>query len=159
MGIMALPLFLVGLCYGRRPWRARLLFLTVVLTLMIMLEGWSSAFSPILLLPSPIRACNHYSDCVFRVGLFLLVIFGDALGLDAVLTHRWVHRRALPICFAASTAIGAIILISVYGRTVISEPLAGYFAAGSALFMALLFGGAGSGKTRRGNGSLRESSC
>lgn len=129
LGILGLPLFLLGLCAGRPPWRQRLFLLTAALVLVVCLAAWSGLFATVLAWPTPLRAVNHYSDTLFRLGTFFIMILGGALGLEALLEGG--RRRALGLLFtlAATSLLGAAVLVAVYGRAVLILAMMGFFFA------------------------------
>ncbi|MDA8431686.1 MAG: hypothetical protein M0Z60_01835, partial [Nitrospiraceae bacterium] len=73
IGLLALPLVITGLVYGRRIWRLRLLVLISVSSLVILLSAYSPLFYLIMFWEQPLRAVNHYSDMFFRLGIFYLL--------------------------------------------------------------------------------------
>jgi hypothetical protein len=135
MGVLALPLCFVGLCYGRSPWNTRLTIIIIGFALCAALASWSSVFAAVLVWPTPIRACRHYCDCLFRDGFFFVVIFAAALGFDAVLNG---FRRVLGWTILGSIVVSAAILSMIYGTSLLHSPMIGYHL--TALVIALTVG-------------------
>lgn len=154
MGLLCLPLTLVGLVSGRRNVRNALFFMIVVAFGVICLSAYSPFFATLLIWDTPFRTNNHYGDALFRSGSYLLLIFGAALGLDTVLRigtrARKLLRNAFAIWIALSTVMMVFILggvsldpktgVFVLGDGVSKEPNMGIFVAMAIFFFVLLLG-------------------
>jgi hypothetical protein len=115
LGLLALPLTITGLCFGRPIWRKRLFVLLVISSCIVLLSGYSPIFSVILAWPSPLRSVRHFSDVFFRVGGFYFIILSSALGLDVIV--RWAKYRFwkpfILISFLISILLSGILLTSI----------------------------------------------
>lgn len=109
LGLLALPLFLIGLLYGRPGLRLRLLVMCVVLFGMVLLAVYSPLVSAFLLLSAPLRIGSHLSDSLYRAGGFLIVLLGMGLGLEAILRGsarlRWIAAAGALVSSTASLGL------------------------------------------------------
>ena len=127
LGMLTLPLSLIGLLAGRRVWRLRLFGLIAFFSLVVILSGHSPLFSSVLIWQSPLRAVNHFSDTLFRNGLFFLMILSAGLGVETVFYGRSpVWRRFLLLSFLITSA-GSLFLFSlIYREATLRTPLFGF---------------------------------
>jgi hypothetical protein len=102
MGILTIPLVFIGLTSGQEPWRKRLALMIGFATLVVLLSGFSPLFSLLLMLQTPLRSVNHYSDCAFRLGIFFLLILAAGLGVESILRRNYFARQRLLIAFVVS---------------------------------------------------------
>lgn len=114
MGVITLPLVVLGLVAGRSFWSLRLFLGISGVGAVMLLSAYSPLFSLVLAWPSPLQAVNHYSDYPVRVGLFALFILAAGLGLEWVLgaTSR---RRILGWLGATSAALSTVWLAGLHG--------------------------------------------
>lgn len=117
LGLMALPLVVFGLVAGRNPWRLRLLILVAATAIVGILSGYSPIFSTLLVLPTPLRAVNHYSDTLFYNGGSILVILLAALGLDLLSRLKGKMRRAFALTWVLTTLISVGLFVWAYRDT------------------------------------------
>lgn len=99
LGMMVLPLVVLGFMFGRSPWRMRFFALVAIFSGVILLSADSPLFSVFLVLVPPLRAVNHYSDVLVRSGISILLIFSAALGFDVVLRSRVLRMKWWPAVF------------------------------------------------------------
>ena len=118
LGVSALPLAIVGLLWGRRPWRQRLAILISIDVALVTLSGFSPFWSVPLLLVPPLRAVNHYSDTTFRLGLGFLIILAAALGLEVLLAGRRGVPRAFRRIFGVTFVLGIVACVGVFALRV-----------------------------------------
>ncbi len=114
LGLLALPLSFIGLTVGRRLWRVRLLSLALLTSLVVLLSGYSPLFASILIWESPLRAVNHYSDTVFRLGIFFILILTSGLGLEVITRYPRPWPRLVVPCFILSTLFSLGLFWVVY---------------------------------------------
>lgn len=115
LGILALPLLFFGFIHGN-PKIAKLILLFLgFFSLFISLSAYSPFFGALLLLPTPLRSNNHFSDQTYHCGVFLIVIFGAALGLKAYL-QKASHRSLFRYYFYGSSAFTFFIFILFHGK-------------------------------------------
>jgi hypothetical protein len=150
-GALVLPLFLVGICVGRDPWRSRILFLVAAFSLIVCLQGWSAAFATVLAWSTPLRAVNHFCDTSFRNGLFFLLILGSGLGLEVVTRPDPRLRALLPATLLATFGAGLPVLLHLYGAEFLGHPLLGFHVAivGLVLVLSIRFTVRGRRRERR----------
>jgi hypothetical protein len=135
MGLLTLPLVGVGLVVGRPYWSVRLCGCIAAVMTIMMLSAYSPVFSLLLGWPSPLRAVNHYSDFVMRVGLFGVFILAAGLGLEALLRPATARRWMLLALFAVTSAASVLWLMRL------QDPAAtGTYLFGLALAFILLYG-------------------
>ncbi|PIU03197.1 hypothetical protein COT44_04880 [Candidatus Shapirobacteria bacterium CG08_land_8_20_14_0_20_39_18] len=135
LGLLALPLLIIGLFFSKSVWRVRLFILIVISSTVVVLSGYSPLFSSVLLWETPLRAVNHYSDTFFRLGLFLLIIFGIGLGAEVLLEANKFKRRMLVLIFSVTSIFSIGLFSIVYGNSASST-----FMFGFMLTMVLFYG-------------------
>ena len=126
LGLLCLPLVIVGLIFGRSPIRVQLLAVLLMIFGIVNLAAHSPLFAAILALPTPLRSNNHYSDLLQRSGAFLVLVFAAAFGLDTVLRGTAHVRRTLYRLFAASTALGLLVYAVVHEEDTLLRPTFGF---------------------------------
>ncbi|HEY9216166.1 MAG TPA: YfhO family protein [Ancylobacter sp.] len=144
LGFVVLPLAVIGLVAGARPWRYRILVLLSLFALIASLSAYSGPFSLILMWRSPLQAVNHYSDTIYRNGGFLILILAAGLGFDALLQSKKL-RSYLPVGLAAgfAFALAIICLLPAPPRgaallpQITGEPIVGFFFV-NALVMIII---------------------
>lgn len=112
LGALTLPLAFLGITFGQKPWRFRLLLLMAFFSIAVMLGGYSAILSILYLPDSPLRAVNHFGDMTFINGLFALIILAAGLGYEALIISRL--KRIRPVFFAA----GGVWLLAISGAVV-----------------------------------------
>ena len=118
MGVISLTMIILGLIFGHPKWRKRLFVMIASCGAIFILSGFSPVFSTLLVLPTPLHAVNHYSDCMFRIGAFILYLLAIGLGVDALLGKE-KHLRWSPIITFAITSLFSIgLYITVFIGTV-----------------------------------------
>jgi hypothetical protein len=120
LGILAIPLIIVGLRFGRRAMAWRLGVLMLLMWTIVVLSGFSPFFSLTALVFGPIRSNNHYSDLFFQSGGFLIPLFLALLGLDRIFNG---HRRAARLGFITLivTTIISLTLILYLNRNTAAQ--------------------------------------
>jgi hypothetical protein len=126
MGLMCLPLLLVGLIFGRAPVRSHVLAALLLTFGVVNLAAHSPMFAAVLALPTPLRSNNHYSDLLYRGGGFLVLLIGAALGFDALLRGDRAVRRVLLRLFLGSTAVALLLYAIVYEKDTLLRPSFGF---------------------------------
>lgn len=128
---------MIGIINGATARGRQLLLLVGLGSLIVVLSGFSPIFAPLLLLPSPLRAVNHYSDVPFTIGfstlLICLAVQGYTLFLKAKCRINMLALRLFGMC----VGIGVIGFIGVYGNLWREEWIFGFFLI-SAVAMALV---------------------
>jgi len=99
LGLLTIPLALIGLLYGQIEWRVRLLILILVFFAIVILANYSPLFLMVLNLNTPLTQNSHFNDVLYRSGAFILLIFAAGLGLD-VLQVESIYYRKLIIFFS-----------------------------------------------------------
>lgn len=116
LGMLTLSMMCVGLIFGRPYWARRLYALVAIGIIVMLLAGYSPIFSLLLGVPSPLRSVNHYSDALFRVGLFVVFVLAAALGAESVLGPRRSRRWILAALFVLNGLISLGWLVLLQGR-------------------------------------------
>lgn len=116
LGILALPLSLFGLLYGRRSLRTRLLVVLVVLFSSAVLASYSPFFALLLALPTPLQSFNHFSDLLFRGGGFVVVLFCAACGLEALLRPELANRNRVLWPYWCCAGGSIVLYLAVHWR-------------------------------------------
>ena len=147
LGLLSLPLLIFGLVFSKSVWRIRLFILIVISSAVMVLSGYSPLFSSVLLWETPLRAVNHYSDTFFRLGLFLLIIFGMGLGAEVILEANKFRRRLLILIFSATSIFSIGLFSVVYGNTAMSTLIFGFMLT-MVLFYLIVFAWLGMAKNR-----------
>jgi hypothetical protein len=129
MGLLTLPLVGVGLVTGRPYWSLRFFGCIAAGVTVMMLSAYSPIFSLLLGWPSPLRAVNHYSDVVVRVGLFGLFIMAAALGLEALLRPGSARRWIFAGLFAGTSGLSILWLVRLQGPAPTDNYLVGLATA------------------------------
>lgn len=111
LGMMTLSLVAVGLTFGRAYWAVRLFAIIAAGTTVLLLSAYSPVFALILGWPSPFRAVDHYSDALFRAGLFTIFVLAAALGAEAVLGPSRRRRWILAILFLLNGVASIALLL------------------------------------------------
>jgi hypothetical protein len=135
MGLLTLPLALLGIVLGRPYWSIRLYGCIAAVITIVLLSAYSPILSLLIGLPTPLRVVNHYSDEVVRVGLFALFALAAGLGLEAVLESTTARRWILPVLAAATSAASVAWLIALQRSS-----SAGNYLFGLTLALILIYG-------------------
>jgi len=139
LGALTLALCLLGLAFGRPPWRTRLVALVAVFCLLLPLAGASGLFAMLVDLVYPLRAVNHFSDTTFRNGTSFLFLLSAGLGLEALVRSRFRFKAAIALValFTISTASGIVALFTLYpGR--LNLPVVSFFLMMSILYIVVV---------------------
>lgn len=99
--------------------------------LVVMLSGFSPVFATLLVLPTPLRAVNHYSDAAFVWGISSIVILLAAQGLEAAIRPFTGLALLVQRYFLACVALGVVAFVAVYGDQWRGEWLFGFFLVSS----------------------------
>lgn len=118
LGLFCLPLLLIGLLFGARRLRFSLFAFIALFFAVICLSGHSPLFTSILLLLSPLRSCNHFSDAGFKAGSDLILIFGAALGLEALRKQKHRLRGLALTLFSLCLFVAAWLWVAWFQITV-----------------------------------------
>lgn len=156
MGILSLPLVFLGFICGKRPWRQLLFLLVAVSGCVVVLSGYSPVFSLVLAPRTPLQGVNHYSDAVFRLGIYYLLLLAAGLGAEAVLSgHARVGRLfvsafCVSVCFSFAL-FAATFALSPHPDFRISGTWCGFLAIMAFLFLVVVlwFAGARSSDRRQ----------
>jgi hypothetical protein len=105
INLMVVPLAIIGLLYGRRPYRIPLLLLAFVLPMVVVLNNGSPFTGMLLSLPSPFQSMRHLGDAYMRSGGFFPLIFAGAFGVEALALNYSQARRIAPWLVMAMTII------------------------------------------------------
>ena len=137
LGPLCGGLALLGVISGSTVRGRQLLLLVGLGVLVVMLSGFSPFFAPLLVLPSPLRAVNHYSDVPFTIGFSTLLICLAAQGYVVFLkASGGVNAFALKL-FGICVGIGIAGFVGVYSNQWREEWIFGFFLV-SASAMALV---------------------
>jgi hypothetical protein len=119
--------------------KGRMILLTVsVGVLVVMLSGFSPIFAPLLVLPSPLRSVNHYSDVAFTIGFSTLVICLGAQGYVVLGKAGPKARRLFLVLLVILVAIAVVGFVSVYGARWREEWIFGFFLVSSLAMVLVL---------------------
>jgi hypothetical protein len=119
--------------------KGRMILLTVsVGVLVVMLSGFSPIFAPLLVLPSPLRSVNHYSDVAFTIGFSTLLICLAAQGYVVLSKAGPKARRLFLALFVILVAIAVVGFVSVYGARWREEWIFGFFLVSSLAMVLVL---------------------
>jgi hypothetical protein len=105
LGLLCLPLAVIGLVVGRYTLRMKLLVLAALAFGVMLLSGYSPFFAAIVGPASPLRSMNHYSDLLYRGCGFLIPLFAAGLGLEAVMHAPRVRARTLAVLLGLGTTL------------------------------------------------------
>jgi hypothetical protein len=135
LGLLALPLFLLGLL--RASFRVkRVLFLFAFVFMGVLpLSAHSPLFAPLLLF-GPLKSSNHFSDAAFKAGAFLIVIFGAGFGLRAMV--RLPVRKVLLVIFILTVFVMVLLQIWFFGSDVFGSASFGIYLFCAVFFFILL---------------------
>lgn len=136
LGLMTLPLVFMGLVIGRRVWAKRLFTMITVTATVVILSAYSPFFSSILVWETPLRAVNHYSDTLYRNGIFFIFILTAGLGLEAVMRHERKWRTTLIKGFLWSSLWSVLFFLAVYKT--FRSPVFGFIAIMVLLYAVIL---------------------
>lgn len=140
LGLLALPLILMGFLYGRRSLKTYFAAVIGVIYAIVLL-GPSSPFVALGLASFPLsRSLNHYFDMVHGFGGAILLIFAIGLGLEAWLKHRELARRFLMLFALSSLLSIGIYTLNFSERRQLLGAFSGVFALLSLLFALVLWG-------------------
>jgi hypothetical protein len=119
--------------------KGRMILLTVsVGVLVVMLSGFSPIFAPLLVLPSPLRSVNHYSDVAFTIGFSTLLICLGAQGYVVLGKAGPKARRLFLVLLVSLVAIAVVAFVSVYGARWREEWIFGFFLVSSLAMVLVL---------------------
>jgi hypothetical protein len=105
INLLAVPLAIIGLLYGRKSYRIPLLLLAFVLPMVVVLNNGSPFTGMLLSLPSPFQTMRHLGDAYIRSGGFLPLIFAGAFGVEALALNHSEARRIAPWLVMAMTIV------------------------------------------------------
>jgi hypothetical protein len=117
LGLLAIPLALIGFIYSRSYWRVRLLILAVLYYSVIILQNYSPIFFPVLSTNSILTSISHFNDLSYRSGGFILILLTAGLGLEA-LHERRVPQFVAPTILLLSLSAAAVLLYSLKSTSV-----------------------------------------
>lgn len=117
LGLLAIPLALIGFMYSRSYWRVRLLILVVLYFSVIILQNYSPVFFPILSANSLLTSISHFNDLSYRSGGFVMILLAAGLGMEA-LHERRVPKLVAPIILLLSISAAAILIYSLKSSSV-----------------------------------------
>lgn len=137
LGLLCLPLTLVGLIFGRQKIRMALLMLLISSFTIVCLSAYSPIFSLLLVWDTPLRANNHYGDAFLRSGGYLLLIIGAALGMDAIWRQE-AARKYLSKIFILWILFSAGFMVWMLKDQVTVEPSFGFFLVLAFFFYILI---------------------
>jgi hypothetical protein len=144
LGMLVLPLAGLGLVAGARCWRGRLLASAVVFGTVVILSGWSGLFSLVLLVVWPLRAVNHYSDCLLRIGGYAIYLLAAGLGVEVMCRRRRELLRTFAWIATLCLGLAVAFLIGLQARSFANNFVCGLAVLLALFYMALLWGLAGS---------------
>lgn len=146
MGVLSIPLLLLGLTYGQKIWRHRLYFLMAFFAVAVLLGGKSGILSLLYLADSPLRSVRHFGDTTFRNGLFALLILGAGLGFEALMSARTRKIRTFFLgagafwLFLITVIVSSFLFLAQYGKVTADIPTIGYIATLVFFYIPVLFG-------------------
>jgi hypothetical protein len=109
LGIISLPLAVLGLIYGSRLIRIPLLLMLLIASTIVVLGSVSPIMSLFLSVDSPLRSNKHFSDLFFRSGGYLLIIFAAGAGLNALLRSSRKIRLCFMVILGCSIFFGVVL--------------------------------------------------
>ena len=83
MGILCLPLTIIGLLYGKTIKGQLFCFLAITFGIAC-LSSYSPFMYMLMVLFKPLQSNSHFSDLIFRAGGYLILIFASAEGLKTI---------------------------------------------------------------------------
>ena len=140
LGVLALPLALFGLVFGRPARRLAVFAFAALGYLVILLSANSPLLAPILMPETPLRSVNHYFDIYYGFGGSFLLVFAAGFGLDSFVANP-AHRRWLPRLYGGALVASIAVFCWLFPTTItILGSLFGFYvlAAGS-LAVALVW--------------------
>lgn len=137
LGLPVLALAALGLLYGRRSVRLRLMIMGSGTFMVGILSGFSPLFSIILFWQTPLRAFNHFSDLLYRGGGCIILIFMAGLGLEALLKRRDELGSVLLRFFGISVILSAALMFYLYQNIAVTLGETFGFFLMTAIFMGI----------------------
>ena len=138
MGILTLPLVIIGLIFGKRNWRYIFFILLAASCLIINLSGYSPILFLLLTLRTPLSVMSHYGDLFFQEGAFCLLIFSAAMGFEVLVRYRRrVYFLAFITLFIISSLFSVMFFIHLY-KTPFSWPIFGFALAMIFFYLIIL---------------------
>ncbi|NLT23709.1 MAG: hypothetical protein GXX82_11740 [Syntrophorhabdus sp.] len=110
LGLMTIPLLIIGLLHGRSDWRLRILILLILFFGVVMVANYSPLFLMVLNLNTPLTKNSHFNDVLYRSGGFVLLVLGAGMGLEALLKGTDLYRKTL-LTLIASVAVSFLIYL------------------------------------------------
>ena len=107
MGMLCLPLAIIGLIYGQTIKRHLFYFLTIIFGIAC-LSSYSPIMSIFIILFKPLQSNNHFSDLIFRAGGYLVVLFASAEGLGVILEG---NKRALKLLITVFIVLSLVYIV------------------------------------------------
>jgi hypothetical protein len=127
LGPLCGALALVAVVVGPSARSRQLLFVIGVGVLIVVLSGYSPIFAPLLVLPTPLRSVNHYSDATFILGISSLIICLAAQGYAAFLKSNIGVSLLTQRLFWVCAIVGIAGFAAVYGGHWREESIFGFF--------------------------------
>jgi Bacterial membrane protein YfhO len=119
MGLLTIPLAIIGLIDGRRSIRVALLILVMVPPLIFQLNNGSPFTAALLSLPTPLQSMRHLGDAFYRGGGFVAVIFAAAAGIEALALDSGGARRRAPWLVAGMAVVAIAATVVTQGFSVL----------------------------------------
>ena len=140
LGLLSLPLTVLGLIYGAKSFRTPILWMLVIMFTIIVLAATSPIFALLLSVKSPLQANKHFSDACFRSGGYLFLIFSSALGLRTLLKGNDKIRTIFLYLLGIELVINTTVHIFYYEKLRwMSNPFFGLHITFSILFIIVAY--------------------
>lgn len=153
MGLLTLPLAIIGLIWGRKPLRQVLYVLLAVSMLVINLSAFSPIFSLLLMPKTPLQSVNHFSDLFYLTGACILTIFAAGLGIEALSRFRTTRiYKYMVAILACSIGLMTASMFFFYNRPM-DVSAVGFFCS-MALMLLVAVAWAARSRTRKRYGSV-----
>ena len=110
LGVMCLPLLIIGLIASNSIWKIRVFVLSVLYFGVIIFQHFSPLFFPILSANTLLTSISHFNDLTYRSGAFFLLVLLAALGLEAIY-QKLVSIRIILFSFLISILFSLYIFI------------------------------------------------
>jgi len=137
MGIPTLALGFFGLMCGKMSVRRRLFYVLIAFGCVVCMSGSSPFMATLLSIPSPLRSNDHFSDVLFRVGGFLVFIFGAVNALQALIYGGRSTRTFFAAWYGGLFLIMMCVFIGMVGIKSAGNQAFGFFALAGLIYLVL----------------------
>ena len=139
LGVLSLPLTVVGLLYGRKPLRIYLFILLGFLFSIVCLSAVSPFMFFLFIEGSPLLSVNHISDSLYKMVGHLLIIFSAGLGLETLICKSGQYKSMTMFTFILSLLFSIICYVYYFGEGIFYNTRFGLLIQLNFMFGVLLY--------------------